>query len=195
MRIVTRFAVMSDGLVDYLSGAIKGEGQWGRICSGTGVPGLPYDNGKGIFQVAVPLEQATYEFFLGWQPPPTCRSISCSRTRGWTCAAARSARQGQLRPGHAWIPGSLPGAHLYVDARVEGRQAVSDHLQDSPLGGSVGRRQEVRSAAPWRHGQAGHTAGRQGEVQASGDASLRQQGSGSPPRICPWRRWQGRARI
>ena len=55
---------MDEGLVSYLSGAIKGGKAKGQTGSGTANSVTSHDNGKGVFQVAVPLQQATYEFFL-----------------------------------------------------------------------------------------------------------------------------------
>lgn len=170
-------AVMSDGLVDYLSGAIKGGRAKGADLLWYGeFRDFPYDNGKGIFQVAVPLEQATYEFFPGWQPLTDLQIDLLFQNAGLDMRS-RSTRLGKASSDsvHAWIPDLSPGAHLYVDARVEGEgQAVSDYLQDSPLGGSVGKAlQEVEIRGPMKGTvKLDIPLDGKGEVQASGDASF-----------------------
>ncbi|MGS3151143.1 YhdP family protein [Aeromonas sanarellii] len=170
-------AVMSDGLVDYLSGAIKGGRAKGADLLWYGeFRDFPYDNGKGIFQVAVPLEQATYEFFPGWQPLTDLQIDLLFQNAGLDMRS-RSIRLGKASSDsvHAWIPDLSPGAHLYVDARVEGEgQAVSDYLQDSPLGGSVGKAlQEVEIRGPMKGTvKLDIPLDGKGEVQASGDASF-----------------------
>ncbi|MFM5843058.1 YhdP family protein [Aeromonas sanarellii] len=170
-------AVMSDGLVDYLSGAIKGGRAKGADLLWYGeFRDFPYDNGKGIFQVAVPLEQATYEFFPGWQPLTDLQIDLLFQNAGLDMRS-RSTRLGKASSDsvHAWIPDLSPGAHLYVDARVEGEgQAVSDYLQDSPLGGSVGKAlQEVEIRGPMKGTvKLDIPLDGKGEVQARGDASF-----------------------
>ncbi len=170
-------AVMSDGLVDYLSGAIKGGRAKGADLLWYGeFRDFPYDNGKGIFQVAVPLEQATYEFFPGWQPLTDLQIDLLFQNAGLDMRS-RSTRLGKASSDsvHARIPDLSPGAHLYVDARVEGEgQAVSDYLQDSPLGGSVGKAlQEVEIRGPMKGTvKLDIPLDGKGEVQASGDASF-----------------------
>ncbi|MFM4994357.1 YhdP family protein [Aeromonas sp. FDAARGOS 1409] len=170
-------AVMSDGLVDYLSGAIKGGRAKGADLLWYGeFRDFPYDNGKGIFQVAVPLEQATYEFFPGWQPLTDLQIDLLFQNAGLDMRS-RSTRLGKASSDsvHAWIPDLSPGAHLYVDARVEGEgQAVSDYLQDSPLGGSVGKAlQEVEIRGPMKGTvKLDIPLDGKGEVKASGDASF-----------------------
>lgn len=134
--------VMDKGLVDYLSGALKGGKAQGADLLWYGeLRDFPYDKGEGIFQVAVPLEQATYQFFPGWQPLTDLQidllfqnASLDMRSRATTLGKARSDSV------HAWIPSLSPGGHLYVDAKVQGEgKAISDYLQDSPLGSSVGQ--------------------------------------------------------
>ena len=123
----------------------------------------------------MPLEQSHLRVLprLAAADRPADRS-SVPERRGWTCAAARS---GSARPAPTR---STPGSRISprrpplcgCQGRGEG-QAVSDYLQDSP---SAARWEGAAGGGDPRphegHGQAGHTAGRQGEVQASGDASF-----------------------
>jgi uncharacterized protein YhdP len=101
--------------------------------------------------VAVPLQQATYEFFPGWQPL-TDLQIDLLFQNASLDMNSRATQLGKASSDsvHAWIPDLYPGAHLYVDAKVEGEgKAISDYLQDSPLGDpSVRRCGRWRSAAP-----------------------------------------------
>ncbi|MFB2865426.1 YhdP family protein [Aeromonas sp. MdU4] len=168
---------MDKGLVDYLSGAIKGGKAKGADLLWYGeFRDFPYSKGEGIFQVAVPLEQATYEFFPGWQPL-TDLQIDLLFQNASLDMRSRSTRLGKASSDsvHAWIPDLSPGAHLYVDAKVEGEgKAISDYLQDSPLGGSVGQAlREIEVRGP----MAGSVKldiplDGTGEVKASGDATF-----------------------
>ncbi len=134
--------VMDKSLVDYLSGAIKGGKAKGADLLWYGeFRDFPYRKGEGIFQVAVPLQQASYEFFPGWQPL-TDLQIDLLFQNASLDMNSRATQLGKASSDsvHAWIPDLYPGAHLYVDAKVEGEgKAISDYLQDSPLGGSVGQ--------------------------------------------------------
>ncbi|MEG0009300.1 MAG: YhdP family protein [Aeromonas sp.] len=170
-------AVMSDGLVDYLSGAIKG----GQASSADLLwygefRDFPYDNGKGIFQVAVPLEKATFQFFPGWQPL-TDLQIDLLFQNASLDMNSHSTRLGKAGSDsvHAWIPDLSPGAHLYVDAKVAGEgKAISDYLQDSPLGGSVGQAlREIEIRGPMKGTvKLDIPLDGESEVKASGDASF-----------------------
>jgi uncharacterized protein YhdP len=103
--------------------------------------------------VAVPLQQATYEFFPGWQPL-TDLQIDLLFQNASLDMNSRATQLGKASSDsvHAWIPDLYPGAHLYVDAKVEGEgKAISDYLQDSPLGGSVGQAlREVEIRGPMK---------------------------------------------
>ncbi|MFM5616387.1 YhdP family protein [Aeromonas veronii] len=168
---------MDKGLVDYLSGAIKGGKAKGADLLWYGeFRDFPYDNGKGIFQVAVPLEQATYEFFPGWQPLTDLQIDLLFQNAGLDMRS-RSTKLGKASSDsvHAWIPDLSPGAHLYVDAKVQGEgKAISDYLQDSPLGSSVGQAlREIEIRGP----MAGSVKldiplDGESEVKASGDATF-----------------------
>jgi uncharacterized protein (TIGR02099 family) len=170
-------AVMSDGLVDYLSGAIKG----GQASSADLLwygefRDFPYANGKGVFQVAVPLEKATFQFFPGWQPL-TDLQIDLLFQNASLDMNSRSTRLGKASSDsvHAWIPDLYPGAHLYVDAKVAGEgKAISDYLQDSPLGGSVGQAlREIEIRGPMKGTvKLDIPLDGKGEVKANGDASF-----------------------
>ncbi|RQM64206.1 TIGR02099 family protein, partial [Aeromonas enteropelogenes] len=168
---------MDKELVDYLSGAIKGGKAKGADLLWYGeFRDFPYSKGEGIFQVAVPLEKATYEFFPGWQPL-TDLQIDLLFQNASLDMRSRSTRLGKASSDsvHAWIPDLYPGAHLYVDARVAGEgKAISDYLQDSPLGGTVGQAlREVEVRGPLK-GTLKLDIPLDGEskVKASGDATF-----------------------
>ncbi len=167
--------VMDKGLVDYLSGALKGGKAKGADLLWYGeFRDFPYEKGEGIFQVAVPLEQATYQFFPGWQSL-TDLQIDLLFQNASLDMRSRSTQLGKASSDsvHAWIPSLSPGGHLYVDAKVQGEgQAISDYLQDSPLGSSVGQAlREIEIRGP----MAGSVKldiplDGESEVKASGDA-------------------------
>ncbi|MGY3859521.1 YhdP family protein [Aeromonas intestinalis] len=170
-------AVMSDGLVDYLSGAIKGgQAKSADLLWYGEFRDFPYDKGQGIFQVAVPLEKATYEFFPGWQPLTDLQIDLLFQNAGLDMNS-RSTRLGKASSDsvHAWIPDLSPGAHLYVDAKVAGEgKAISDYLQDSPLKDSVGQAlREIEIRGPMKGTvKLDIPLDGEGKVKASGDASF-----------------------
>ncbi|WP_348686866.1 YhdP family protein [Aeromonas bestiarum] len=167
--------VMSKSLVDYLSGAIKGGQARGADLLWYGeFKDFPYSKGEGIFQVAVPLERATFQFFPGWQPL-TDLQIDLLFQNASLDMNSRSTRLGKAGSDsvHAWIPDLYPGAHLYVDAKVEGEgKAISDYLQDSPLGDSVGQAlREIEIRGPLKGSvKLDIPLDGESEVKASGDA-------------------------
>lgn len=170
-------AVMSDGLVDYLSEAIKGGQAKGADLLWYGeFKDFPYSKGDGIFQVAVPLEKATFQFFPGWQPL-TDLQIDLLFQNASLDMNSHSTRLGKAGSDsvHAWIPDLYPGAHLYVDAKVAGEgKAISDYLQDSPLAGSVGQAlHEIEIRGPLKGTvKLDIPLDGESEVKASGDASF-----------------------
>ncbi|WP_265462734.1 YhdP family protein [Aeromonas salmonicida] len=167
--------VMDKNLVDYLSGAIKGGQAKGADLLWYGeFKDFPYSKGEGIFQVAVPLEQATFQFFPGWQPL-TDLQIDLLFQNASLDMNSRSTHLGKASSDsvHAWIPDLYPGAHLYVDAKVEGEgKAISDYLQDSPLGDSVGQAlREIEIRGPLKGSvKLDIPLDGESEVKASGDA-------------------------
>ncbi|MFC5707067.1 YhdP family protein [Aeromonas eucrenophila] len=165
---------MSKGLVDYLSGAIKGGQAKGADLLWYGeFRDFPYDNGKGVFQVAVPLEQATFQFFPGWQPLTDLRIDLLFQNAG-LFMHSDFARLGKAQSD--FIDADIPtygGARLYIDAKVAGEgKAISDYLQDSPLGGSVGQAlREIEIRGPMKGNvKLDIPLDGEGEVKASGDA-------------------------
>ncbi|MGL6626683.1 YhdP family protein [Aeromonas jandaei] len=169
--------VMDKELVDYLSGAIKGGKAKGADLLWYGeFRDFPYEKGEGIFQVAVPLEQATYEFFPGWQPL-TDLQIDLLFQNASLDMRSRSTKLGKASSDsvHAWIPDLAPGGHLYVDAQVQGEgKAISDYLQDSPLGSSVGQAlEEIEVRGPLKGAlKLDIPLDGESEVKASGDATF-----------------------
>ncbi|MGL5091086.1 MAG: YhdP family protein, partial [Aeromonas sobria] len=167
--------VMDKGLVDYLSGALKGGKAKGADLLWYGeFRDFPYEQGEGIFQVAVPLEQATYQFFPGWQSL-TDLQIGLLFQNASLDMRSRSTQLGKASSDsvHAWIPSLSPGGHLYVDAKVQGEgQAISDYLQDSPLGSSVGQAlREIEIRGPLAGSvKLDIPLDGESEVKASGDA-------------------------
>ncbi|MGL5661411.1 MAG: YhdP family protein, partial [Aeromonas sp.] len=98
-----------------------------------------------------PLEQATYQFFPGWQSL-TDLQIDLLFQNASLDMQSRATKLGQARSDavHAWIPSLTPGGHLFVDANILGDgQEITDYLQNSPLSGSVGRAlQQVQIRGP-----------------------------------------------
>ncbi|MGL6153405.1 MAG: YhdP family protein [Aeromonas sobria] len=169
--------VMDKGLVDYLSGALKGGKAKGADLLWYGeFRDFPYEKGEGIFLVAVPLEQVTYQFFPGWQSL-TDLQIDLLFQNASLDMHSRSTQLGKASSDsvHAWIPSLSPGGHLYVDAKVQGEgQAISDYLQDSPLGDSVGQAlREIEIRGPLAGSvKLDIPLDGESEVKASGDATF-----------------------
>ena len=134
--------VMDKSLVDYLSGAIQGGQAKGADLLWYGeFKDFPYARGEGIFQVAVPLKGARFQFDPDWQPL-TDLQIDLLFQNASLDMRSRATRLGKASSDdvHAWIPDLYPGAHLLIDARVAGEgKAISDYLQASPLKGTVGQ--------------------------------------------------------
>jgi uncharacterized protein (TIGR02099 family) len=135
-------AVMGKSLVDYLSAAIQGGQAKGADLLWYGeFKDFPYAKGEGIFQAAVPLERARFQFDPGWQPL-TDLQIDLLFQNASLDMRSHATRLGKAGSDdvHAWIPDLYPGAHLYIDAKVAGEgKAISDYLQASPLKDSVGQ--------------------------------------------------------
>lgn len=143
---------MGTPLVAYLSGALKGGQAKGASLLWYGaLHDFPYAGGEGIFQAAVPLEKATFQFDPGWQPL-TDLQLDLLFQNASLDMQSRSARLGKAQGEqiHALIPELAPGAHLYIAAKVKGEgREVSDYLIDSPLHGSVGKAlQELQVGGP-----------------------------------------------
>ncbi|MCG6220562.1 DUF3971 domain-containing protein, partial [Vibrio diabolicus] len=112
----------------------------------------------------------------GWQPL-TDLQIDLLFQNASLDMRSRSTRLGKASSDsvHAWIPDLYPGAHLYVDARVAGEgKAISDYLQDSPLGGTVGQAlREVEVRGPLKGTvKLDIPLDGESEVKASGDATF-----------------------
>lgn len=133
--------VMDKSLVDYLSGAIKGGKAQGVKVNWYGkLADFPYRKGEGIFQVFVPLQQASYEFFPGWPLTKELQIDLLFKNDGLDMVS-HSSQLGQVHGDfiHAQIPRFADG-HLLVDGKVSGDgKAVSDYLQKSPLANTVGK--------------------------------------------------------
>ena len=168
---------MDEGLVSYLSGAIKGARPRGADLLWYGeFRDFPYDNGKGVFQVAVPLQQATYEFFPGWQPL-TDLQIDLLFQNASLDMNSRATQLGKASSDsvHAWIPDLYPGLTSTWMPGLRARARPSATIcrtrrwgirRSGAAGGGDPRPHEG-------HGEARHTAGWRGEVKASGEASFK----------------------
>ena len=145
---------MDKGLVDYLSASLQGGQAKGASLLWYGaLQDFPYAGGEGIFQAAVPLEKATFQFDPGWQPLTDLR-LDLLFQNASLDMQSESARLGKARAEriHALIPDLAPDAHLYIAAKVAGDgREVSRYLIDSPLKDSVGQAlEQVQVSGPLR---------------------------------------------
>ncbi|WP_368165485.1 YhdP family protein [Aeromonas sp. R6-2] len=143
---------MDKGLVDYLSAALQGGRAKGASLLWYGaLQDFPYAGGEGIFQAAVPLEQARFQFDPGWQPLTDLQLDLLFQNASLDMQSA-SARLGKVRGEriHALIPDLAPDAHLYIAASVAGDGGeVTRYLNDSPLRDSVGQAlEQVQVSGP-----------------------------------------------
>lgn len=166
--------VMDKSLVDYLSGAIKGARPRALTCSGMANSATSLPQGRGHLPGGGAAAAGLLRILprLATAHRPADRSVVPERQPRHE-QPRHPARQGQLRLGARLDPGPLSGAHLYVDAKVEGEgKAISDYLQDSPLGGSVGQAlREVEIRGPMKGSvKLDIPLDGESEVKASGDA-------------------------
>lgn len=132
--------LMGNGLTHYLSGAVKG----GKVDNATllfaGNPTLfPFKHNDGMFQVWVPLRQATYAFQPKW-PAISNLDIDLNFVNDGLWMNAPVARLGEVeaRNVSAVIPDYLK-EKLIIDGDISGQGAqVADYFQQTPLKPSLG---------------------------------------------------------
>jgi len=132
--------LMGNGLTHYLSGAVKG----GKVDNATllfaGNPALfPFRHNDGMFQVWVPLRQATYAFQPKW-PAISNLDIDLNFLNDGLWMNAPVARLGEVeaRNVSAVIPDYLK-EKLIIDGDISGQGAqVADYFQQTPLKPSLG---------------------------------------------------------
>lgn len=132
--------LMGKSLTDYLSGAIKG----GQVKDATlifaGDPHhFPFKKNDGMFEVAVPLRQATYEFEPGW-PLLENLDIDLDFANNGLWMIAPDIKLGEVN-GHnisAVIPDYLQ-EKLIIDGEIKGAgPQIRDYFNQSPLKPSLG---------------------------------------------------------
>ncbi|WP_428944373.1 AsmA2 domain-containing protein YhdP [Pantoea sp. FN060301] len=132
--------LMGTSLVDYLSGAIKG----GQVRDATllfaGNPQLfPFKHNDGMFQVWVPLKQATYQFQPGW-PAIENFDINLNFINDGLWMKTDDAKLGKVQGRNisVAIPDYLK-QKLIVDGDVRGAgHDVADYFNQTPLKSSLG---------------------------------------------------------
>nr|WP_226375866.1 AsmA2 domain-containing protein YhdP [Pantoea stewartii] len=132
--------IMGHSLTHYLSGAIKG----GKVSNATllfnGNPALfPFQHNDGMFQVWVPLRQATYAFQPGW-PDLSNLDIDLNFLNDGLWMNAPLAKLGEVdaRNVSAVIPGYLK-EKLIINGDISGDgQQIGEYFQHTPLKSSLG---------------------------------------------------------
>lgn len=132
--------LMGTSLTDYLSGALKG----GQVDNATlifaGDPNeFPFKHNEGMFEVAVPLRQATYEFEPGW-PPLENLAIDLDFLNNGLWMKAKETRLGEVQGRNisAVIPDYMEEL-LLVDGEISGDgKQVRDYFNNSPLKSTLG---------------------------------------------------------
>ncbi|HAI06883.1 MAG TPA: DUF3971 domain-containing protein, partial [Pantoea sp.] len=132
--------LMGNGLTHYLSGAVKG----GKVDNATllfaGNPALfPFKHNDGMFQVWVPLRQATYAFQPKW-PALSNLDIDLNFLNDGLWMNAPTARLGDVeaRKVSAVIPDYLK-EKLIIDGDISGEgKQIADYFQQTPLKASLG---------------------------------------------------------
>nr|WP_024966631.1 AsmA2 domain-containing protein YhdP [Pantoea sp. IMH] len=132
--------LMGTSLVDYLSGAIKG----GEVNNATllfaGNPQLfPFTHNDGMFQVWVPLKQATYQFQPGW-PAIEDFDIDLNFINDGLWMKTEDAKLGKVQGRNisVTIPDYLQ-EKLIVDGEVSGAgHEVGAYFNQTPLKSSLG---------------------------------------------------------
>nr|WP_314424575.1 AsmA2 domain-containing protein YhdP [uncultured Erwinia sp.] len=132
--------LMGTSLTNYLSGALKG----GQVDNATlifaGDPHkFPFKHNEGMFEVAVPLRKATYEFEPGW---PLLENLAIDldfvNNGLWMKAEETKLGDVQGRNISAVIPDYLE-EKLLIDGEISGGgEQVRDYFNDSPLKSSLG---------------------------------------------------------
>lgn len=132
---------MGTDLVDYLKAALlKGQVQGARLLWEGAPAHFPFVDGSGVFQVAVPLQQAVFAFQPDWQPIRDLQ-LDLLFHNDSLRLASRQARLGQVTVSRldALFPHLWPGQSFFINADLQGQgSGVRDYLKRSPLAGSVG---------------------------------------------------------
>lgn len=132
--------LMGKNLVHYLTGALKG----GQVSNATllfaGNPqDFPFKHNEGMFEVAVPLRKATYEFEPGW-PALENLDIDLDFANNGLWMKAENIKLGEV-DGHnisAVIPDYLQ-EKLIIDGDIKGGgPQIRDYFNQSPLKPSLG---------------------------------------------------------
>ncbi|WP_099350226.1 AsmA2 domain-containing protein YhdP [Erwinia amylovora] len=169
--------LMGKSLTDYLSGAIKG----GEVNNATllfaGDPHqFPFTHHQGMFEVAVPLRKATYEFQPGW-PALENLDIDLDFVNNGLWMQAAEVKLGEVGGHHisAAIPDYLR-RKLIVDGDIRGAgPQIRDYFNRSPLKLSLGAALDELQIGGDVSGRLHLDIPLDGQqVRATGDVNLRQ---------------------
>ncbi|AUX74090.1 AsmA2 domain-containing protein YhdP [Erwinia pyrifoliae] len=169
--------LMGKSLTDYLSGAIKGGEVHNATLLFAGDPHqFPFAHHEGMFEVAVPLRQATYEFQPGW-PALENLDINLDFANNGLWMQAPEVKLGEVN-GHnisAAIPDYLQ-QKLIIDGDIRGDGSqIRGYFNRSPLKSSLGAALEELQIGGDVSGRLHLDIPLNGqEVQATGDVNLKQ---------------------
>lgn len=132
--------LMGTSLVNYLSGAIKGGQVHNASLIFAGDPHLfPFKHNEGMFEVWVPLRQATYQFQPGW-PDLQNLDINLDFVNNGLFMKAEHVKLGQVDGNavSAVIPDYL-NEKLLVDSEISGSgKEIGHYFNQTPLKSSLG---------------------------------------------------------
>lgn len=132
--------LMGTNLVDYLTDALQGGQADNATLIFSGDPKeFPYKTNSGLFEVFVPLRQATFSFHPGWQPL-TDLSIDLDFINDGLWMYAKTSKLDKVDGSEikAMIPVYIE-QKLFIDAKINGKgQDIHSYLSHSPLKDSVG---------------------------------------------------------
>ncbi|GAA4504634.1 YhdP family protein [Pseudaeromonas paramecii] len=132
---------MGQELVAYLKAAIQGGRVQGARLLWDGAPAhFPFHDGSGVFQVAVPLQQAEFAFQPDWLPIRDLQLDMLFQNDSLQLASQQgSLGQVAITRLDALFPHLWPGQSFFINADVQGQgSAVRDYLKRSPLADTVG---------------------------------------------------------
>lgn len=168
--------LMGTALTDYLSGAIKGGQVKNASLLFAGNPHLfPFKHNDGMFQVWVPLRQATYRFQPGW-PDLEKLDIDLNFMNDGLFMKAKETKLGKVQGRNiaAVIPDYMK-ERLIIDSDIEGSGAeVGRYFNQTPLKPELGAALDELQIGGDVSGRLHLNIPLDGEqVKASGDVTLR----------------------
>lgn len=131
--------LMGSNLVDYLTDALQGGQADNATLIFSGDPNeFPYKTNTGLFEVFVPLRQATFSFHSDWQPL-TDLSIDLDFINDGLWMYAKTSKLDKVDGSE--ITATIPvysGQKLFIDAKINGKgEDIHSYFRHSPLKDSV----------------------------------------------------------